>query len=177
MGSYLLSLGVWAHEDVVLWPTYSSSSLCCPTETGPTLTWAYFIFLLLASGQHQQPGGESNELQDLADKTGTRRVLFILAKPFVSEVVCSSSRTVFRGCHRVAQEEQVTQEVSTGGQFVTAAFLPVSSSSCQQEKKQSLISVKCFVCSISVFVLHCFMQGLDTDYWWVRLLLKDVLSS
>jgi len=67
----------------------------------------------------------------------------------------------------------MTQEVCTGVQFVTAAFLTVCSSSCQQEKKQSLISVKCFDCGISVFVLHCFMQGLDTYCWRLGLLLKD----
>ena len=106
-------------------------------------------------------------------KTGTRRVSFILAKSFVSKVACSSSQAVFRVCHRVAQKEQMTQEVCTGVQFVTAVFLTVCSSSCQQEKNQSQISVKCFDCSISVFVLHCFMQGLDAYYWYLGLLLKD----
>lgn len=68
----------------------------------------------------------------------------------------------------------MTQEVCTGVQFVTAAFLTARSSSCQQEKKQSLISVKSFDCSISVFVLHCFMQDLDTC---LGLLLKNSVSK
>lgn len=165
-------------QDVVLWPAYSSSSLCCPTESGPTLTRACFIFLLLVLCQVRDPDTSSQEESQTTfmiwlAETGTRRVLFILAKSFVSEAVCSSSQAVLRACHRVAQNEQMTQEVCAGVQFVTAAFLTVSSSSCQQEKKQSLISVKCFDCSISVFVLHCFMQGLDTYYWCLGLLLKD----
>lgn len=100
-------------------------------------------------------------------KRRIRRVLFVLSKSFVSQVVCSSS-----SCHSVAQKEQMMQEVCAGVQFVTTTFPTVCSSSCQQGKKQSLISVECLVCSIPVFVLHRFMQGLDTDYWHVRLLLN-----
>lgn len=177
MWSYLFSLGMWAHKDVVLWPAYSSSSLWCPTETGSTLTEACFILLLLALGHPSSQEESQTSLKIWLTKTGKRSVLFILAKSSVSKVVCSNSKTVFRVCHKVVQEEQMMQEVCTGVRFVTTAFLIVCSSSCQQEKKQSLISVKCFDCSVCVFVLHCFMQGLDTYCWWFRLLLKDVFQS
>lgn len=67
------------------------------------------------------------------------------------------------------------EEVCTGVQFVTAAFHTVCSHSCQQEKTQSLISVKDFDPSTCFFffALHCFMQVLDPYCWYLGLLLND----